>query len=66
MGKIVSLDYKWTLPTLTSAVKAAAAMKRPFGDMSAMLFFNWLVSTVPNSFPLFPCQTFISVAANSL
>jgi len=29
-----------TQVTLTSAVKAAAAMKRPFGDMSAILFFN--------------------------
>jgi hypothetical protein len=26
--------------TFTSAVKAAAAMKRPFGDMSAILFFS--------------------------
>lgn len=26
--------------TFTSAVKAAAARKRPFGDIAAMLFFN--------------------------
>lgn len=27
-------------PTFTSAVKAAAARKRPFGDIVAMLFFS--------------------------
>ena len=48
-------------PTFTSAVKAAAARKRPFGDIVAMLFFNWFVSTVPKSFPLLPCQSLISV-----
>lgn len=28
------------LVTFTSAVKAAAAIKRPFGDKVAMVFFN--------------------------
>lgn len=50
-------------PTFTSAVKAAAARKRPFGDRVAMWFLSWFVSTVANSFPLFPCQILMSVPA---
>jgi len=47
--------------TFTSAVNAAAAINRPFGDIAAMLFFNWFVSTWPTLFPVFPCQRMISV-----
>ena len=44
-------------------MKAAAAIKRPFGDMAAIVFLSWLVSTFPNIFPVFPCQSMISVPA---
>lgn len=47
--------------TFTSAVKAAAAIKRPFGDIVAIVFLSWFVSTLPNVFPVFPCQSIISV-----
>ena len=48
-------------PTLTSAVNAAAARNRPSGERAAMVFFSWLVSTVPTHFPFAACQSFISV-----
>lgn len=47
--------------TFTSAVKAAAATKRPFGEIAAMLFFNWFVSTFPTILPVLPCQSIMSV-----
>lgn len=46
---------------MTSAVKAAAAIKRPLGDIVAMLFLSWLVSTCPTILPLFPWKSTISV-----
>ena len=46
---------------MTSAVKAAAAKKRPLGETAAMWFFNWFVSTCPKFLPVFPCQSIISV-----
>ena len=39
-SQIVLITKEEIRDTFTSAVKAAAAIKRPFGDMAAIVFFN--------------------------
>lgn len=49
------------VPTLTSAVNAAADKNRPSGDKAAIVFLSWFVSTVPTHFPLAANQSLMSV-----